>query len=112
MLDFRYLCLTPDKVNNTLCTIFDAQVFVRDDASGLYFKFTANRFLKSMIRIIVARLMALGTGTLSMEQFEDVCSGRQIIPYKAMAYPQGLHLTEVIYPYLQRALIPSSLKRT
>lgn len=100
MKEFRHLCLAPDRVNNTICTISEAKLDVSHDAKILCFTVTANRFLKSMIRLIVARLLLLGSQKISFQTFEDVINGHQKLTYAAIAYPQGLHLTRVSYPYL------------
>lgn len=100
--DFRHLCLTPDRFKNTLCTMYQAELSVSEDGMRLCFRFTANRFLKSMIRIIVSRLLALGEGKITLTQFEDINTGNQQLRYRTLAFPQGLHLTKVIYPYLER----------
>jgi tRNA pseudouridine38-40 synthase len=107
--DFRHLCLTPEKFNNTRCTIFATHLQISDDGKRVCFKFTANRFLKSMIRMIVARLLALGLGKISLEMFKDIHITNQKIKFHTLAYPQGLHLTKIIYPYLQRDIKTGSL---
>ncbi|MBK8626299.1 MAG: tRNA pseudouridine synthase A [Saprospiraceae bacterium] len=100
--DFRHLCLTPDRFKNTLCKMYQADLTVSEDGLRLCFSFTANRFLKSMIRIIVSRLLALGEGKITLTQFEDINTGNQQLRYRTLAFPQGLHLTKIIYPYLER----------
>ncbi|MBP6448411.1 MAG: tRNA pseudouridine synthase A [Saprospiraceae bacterium] len=100
--DFRYMCLTPDRVNNTLCTIYEASAEMIEDNKRLILKFTANRFLKSMIRIITGRLLALSTGKMSWYTFVNVSSGKEKLKFNLMAHPNGLHLTKVVYPYLDK----------
>ena len=100
--DFRHLCLTPDKFKNTICSIYKADFELSSDGKRMCFRFTANRFLKSMIRIIVARLMALGEGKIDIETFVDTNLSNQKLRFKSLANPQGLHLCKVIYPYLER----------
>ena len=111
MEDFRYMCLTPDRVNNTRCTIFEVSAAYSDDKKRLVIKFTANRFLKSMIRMIVARLMALGEGRINIEEFADSKSNNQLLKFRTMAGPQGLHLSKIVYPYLERDVQPAFLMR-
>ncbi|HRO09475.1 MAG TPA: tRNA pseudouridine synthase A [Saprospiraceae bacterium] len=100
MHDFRYLCRTPDRVGNTVCSLTEAALYYDAIQSTLLFRFTANRFLKSMIRMMVARIIELGTKRISMDIFLDINEGRARLPYPTVAYPQGLHLYKIRYPYL------------
>lgn len=102
MEDFRYLCLTPDRSKHTLCNIFEARMEVSTDQKRFVFYFTANRFLKSMIRIIVGRLLLVGEGKISLKELDDLNIGKIKLSYPVMAFPQGLHLTKIEYPYLTR----------
>jgi tRNA pseudouridine38-40 synthase len=98
--DFRHLCYTPDRQNTTICRISEAKLISGPD--HLYcFHFTANRFLKSMIRIMVSRLLLLGTGKISIQEFEAINHGKIKLSYPTIAYPQGLHLSAIRYPYLE-----------
>lgn len=100
--DFRHLCLTPDKFSNTFCLMHEANIIVSDDGKQLCFQFTANRFLRSMIRIMVSRLLALGQGEITLEEFNDVTRNNQSFSFRTLAFPEGLHLSRVEYPYLKR----------
>ncbi|MBK8517674.1 MAG: tRNA pseudouridine(38-40) synthase TruA [Saprospiraceae bacterium] len=100
--DFRHLCLTPDRYKNTICRISVAELEVSADSKMICFRFTANRFLKSMIRIMVARLIALGEGKIDLDTFADAQQGNQKLRFRTLAFPCGLHLSKVVYPYLER----------
>lgn len=103
--DFRHVCLTPDRTNNTICPLNSADFTVSTDGRRVVFTFSAARFLKSMIRIMVARLIELAMGKISLSQFEDINTGNARLKYSTIAYPQGLHLVSVQYPYLDCPLI-------
>ena len=109
--DFRHLCLTPDKFKNTLCRLSVATLDISEDGQRWCFRFTANRFLKSMIRIIVARLLALGEGKITLDEFKDISKGNQKFKFRPLAYSQGLHLTKIVYPYLEKDVKASFLLR-
>ena len=109
--DFRHLCLTPDRFKNTLCDVSFADLEISEDAKRLCFRFTSNRFLKSMIRIIVSRLLALGEGKISLDLFKDINIGNQQLKYRTLAFPQGLHLSKIVYPYLERDVNTTFLLR-
>jgi len=103
LTDFRHLCLTPDKFNNTFCIMHEAEILVSDNGKQLCFRFTANRFLRSMIRIMVSRLLALGQGEISLDEFNDTSRNNQSFTFRTLAFPEGLHLSRIVYPYLERA---------
>lgn len=98
--DFRAFCFTPDKHNHTLCTVFDAKLLLSEQDNRLQFSITANRFLKTMIRIIVGALVNIGKGEMSVDEFESRLRTGMHPNYRAIAPPQGLHLAKVVYPYL------------
>ena len=100
MTNFRYVCRTPDRMNTTICDLREAEVFTWMHGRGLIFHFTADRFLKSMVRIMTSRLLDLGIGKISFQQFSDINSGNIEVPNLSMAPPQGLHLWEINYPYI------------
>ena len=98
--DYRAFCKCPDRIDHTLCYVTSASLFV--DASGdkLRFHITANRFLSKMIRIIVGRLLEIGRGEMSVDEFEYYLANKQTPKIIIPAYPQGLYLSKVTYPYL------------
>jgi tRNA pseudouridine38-40 synthase len=56
-----------------------------------------------MIRIIVGRLLEIGRGIMTVDAFEEhlknLVTPNNITP----AYPQGLYLSKIVYPYLDLA---------
>ncbi|MCX8112277.1 MAG: tRNA pseudouridine(38-40) synthase TruA [Bacteroidia bacterium] len=82
---------------NRLCSIFEA--YWRMEMEGYaFFEITANRFLRAMVRALVAAQLRLMQGRLSWEAFraalfeQDRRWGVQLAP------PQGLFLWSVAYP--------------
>lgn len=53
-----------------------------------------------MIRMIVAKLLEVGKGNLSVEELENLLLNKISFCETKLAYPQGLYLTKVTYPYL------------
>lgn len=100
LTDFRHLCGSPDKMADTLCSLSEASLYTGSNGDEVIFKFTANRFLKYMVRMMVGRLIELAAGRLSIERFQAIIKGDDALPYPVVAYPQGLHLFEIKYPYL------------
>lgn len=98
--DFGALCLTPEKHNTTLCTITEVNIFRNNRGNRLRFDISANRFLKGMIRIIIGKLLEVGSGRLSVAEFEDYMISKKRSKSMNTAYPQGLYLSKIRYPYL------------
>lgn len=98
--DYRAFCKMPDRIDHTICHVSKAQLFTDKSGDRLRFHISANRFLSKMVRIIVGRLLEIGTGDMSVDEFEhylaDKITPQIIIP----AHPQGLFLSKVTYPYL------------
>jgi len=102
--DFSSFCKSPDKNPSNFCEISSAKLFSNKTGDKIRFQITSNRFLKAMVRIIVNKLVEVGTGEITIEEFESFlklkATPKTIIP----AYPQGLYLSKVTYPFLD---IPS-----
>jgi len=98
--DFKSMCKKPDQYKNTLCRI-DEIVLEQDIKNKkVVFKITANRFLQGMIRQLVGRMLDVGRGNLSFKDLEN-CFKTGLKPkYTTPAYPQGLFLYKIVYPYL------------
>jgi len=99
--DFRAFCKTPDRHDSTICQIKAVNIFKNKNENRIRFQITADRFLKSMIRILVYQLLEVGQGKISCEQFENYLSTNQPPRFLNMAYPQGLFLSKVSYPFLE-----------
>lgn len=111
--DFRSLCKSPDLYDHTRCTIQHMSLDVVGHQRYVL-RVSANRFLRSMMRYMVARLLDIGKGTLGVTHFEDVLSNQQkfVFPHMNKAHPQGLYLTRVQYPYLNIAPIDIHIHNT
>ena len=101
--DYAALCRSPLTYKTTICNVTSSTLFA--DASGdrIRFQISANRFLGSMIRIIVGKLLDIGRGNLSVDEFEGYLISGKTPPIIKPAYPQGLYLSKVVYPYLEIA---------
>ena len=101
--DYRGLCKAPDRIEHTLCYVSSAGLFVDNNGDKIRFYISANRFLSKMIRIIVGRLLEIGRGEMSVDEFEHYLIHKQTPRVIIPAYPQGLYLSKVTYPYLDIA---------
>lgn len=98
--DYRAFCTTPDKNEHTICYVSQAQLFTDLSSKRIRFQVSSNRFLSKMIRIITGKLLKIGTGKLSVDEFESYLITKETPKTLDPAYPQGLYLSKIIYPYL------------
>lgn len=99
--DFRALCKQPDAHKNTLCNIIRFDIFVDKNRGRMRFNISANRFLRGMIRICVYYLLEIGKGKISLAEFSQILDQKIEINEKSSAYPNGLFLSKIEYPYLE-----------
>ncbi len=98
--DFKSMCKKPAQYKSTLCRI-DTVTLEKDEIKKqLIFKITANRFLQGMIRQLVGRMLDVGRGNLSLNELENCFKTGNKPKITTPAYPQGLYLYKVKYPYL------------
>ncbi len=64
----------------------------------LRFTIRADRFLRNMVRSIVGTLVDVGRGRYSVEDFRAIVEARDLSRSSAGAPPQGLFLSDVVYP--------------
>lgn len=99
--DFHAFCKQPDLYKHTNCHVTQARFDIDEKAQKMIFTITANRFLRGMIRLLVGNMTAVGYGKISLESFENALkAGISPKIYRA-AYPQGLYLAEVVYPFFK-----------
>lgn len=99
--DYRAFCTTPDKNEHTICHVSEAELFTDSSGKRIRFQVSSNRFLSKMIRIITGKLLKIGTGKLSVDEFESHLITKDTPKTLDPAYPQGLYLSKIKYPYLE-----------
>jgi len=99
--DFKPLCKQPDLYNNTLCQISKCEVFFNEEQGRLRFTITSNRFLRGMVRYCVFFLLKVGSGEMTLEEFEGLLNQEKQLENKKPALPNGLFLSRVQYPFLE-----------
>lgn len=98
--DYRAFCKMPDRIDHTICHVSAARLYIDKGGDKIRFHISANRFLSKMIRIIVGRLLEIGKGEMSVDEFEHYLAEKITPQIIIPAYPQGLYLSKVTYPYL------------
>lgn len=99
--DYYAFCKSPASYNTTICRVTKACLWTDKGEERLRFQISANRFLAGMIRIIVGRLLEIGAGKMSVDAFEHHLRDKQTPRIITGAYPQGLYLSKIVYPYLE-----------
>ncbi|MFT7589880.1 MAG: tRNA pseudouridine38-40 synthase, partial [Limisphaerales bacterium] len=67
------------------------------------------RFLRGMIRVLVHRLVEVGTGQSSLEEFSSYLSGEVSPKFLNQAPPEGLYLSGLDYTNLDFPAADKSL---
>ncbi|MEM1120002.1 MAG: tRNA pseudouridine(38-40) synthase TruA [Bacteroidota bacterium] len=101
--DFRSFCKQPDLYPTTICQITKSELSINAAQTQLRFRITGNRFLKAMVRMLVGNLVKIGQGKLTLADFIEMLENPRLTTVPSFAYPQGLYLSKVVYPYLERA---------
>ena len=101
--DYAALCRSPLTYRTTICNVTSSSLFADPSGDRLRFQISANRFLGSMIRIIVGKLLDIGRGNISVDEFESYLINGKTPAIIKPAHPQGLYLSKVVYPYLDIA---------
>jgi tRNA pseudouridine38-40 synthase len=99
--DFKPLCKQPNLYKNTICHISNSEVFVNEEQGRLRFTITSNRFLRGMIRICIFFLLQIGKGEMTLEEFEAILKQEKHLAEKPPAFPNGLFLSKIEYPFLE-----------
>ena len=98
--DYSAYCKSPDKNEHNICNVSSASLFTNDSGNRIRFQISSNRFLGRMIRILTRKLIEIGNGTLSVNEFESHLISKQTPALILPAHPQGLYLSKVTYPFL------------
>lgn len=101
--DFKALCKQPELYKNTLCLVSNCEIFVDEKQGRLRFTITSNRFLRGMVRICVYFLLEVGTGKMTLEEFEAILKQEKEWNENHPAHPNGLFLSGIEYPFLTLA---------
>lgn len=102
--DYRAFCLTPAAQRSTRCKVTAATLYVNEPGNNIRFEISAGRFLRGMIRIIMQKLLLVGSGEMSVDEFENDLVSEEPLKLVRCAPAQGLYLSQVKYPFLE---IPS-----
>jgi len=94
--DFESFSKVKTDVNHFRCTIKKASW--KEEGDLLIFYITANRFLRGMVRAITGTLLDVGTGKITISEFQHIMVSRDRKKAGMNVDPHGLYLTRVKYP--------------
>jgi tRNA pseudouridine38-40 synthase len=94
--DFGAFCKAGSDVKTTLCRVTHAQ-WHQTSPDTWYFRITANRFLRNMVRAVVGTLMEVGRHRMTVDDFRRVVEGRQRTQAGESMPGHALYLEEITY---------------
>lgn len=94
--DFQCFSKVKTNVNHFLCDITKAEWKQKNDR--MEFTITANRFLRGMVRAVVGTLLDVGTGKITVKDFQNIINSKDRRQAGQNVPPEGLYLTKVKYP--------------
>ena len=96
--DFSSFCRTGSDVKTHLCDVRKAEWTEQD--GQFIFTISADRFLRNMVRAVVGTLIDVGSGRMSIDEFQEVIQAKDRTKASKSALACGLYLTKVEYPYI------------
>jgi tRNA pseudouridine38-40 synthase len=95
--DFETFSKINPNLNHYKCQVHEA-FWTQENQELLKFTIRANRFVRGMVRLIVASLVRVGNGRISPEEFEARLAARDRQQAADAAPPDGLYLAHIQYP--------------
>ncbi len=95
--DFTSFSKRNSQVNNFICSIRKSEW--KCENNGFAYSVISNRFLRGMVRGLVGTMLRVGTGKISLKDFEAIIKSTNCANADFSVPPQGLFLMEVKYPY-------------
>ncbi len=97
--DFECFSKVNTGVHTFNCVIFEANW--NQNGSKLVFTISADRFLRNMVRAIVGTMINIGTGKISLVDFETIIDSKDRSQAGFSVPAHGLYLTKIEYEYLK-----------
>ena len=94
--DFESFSKTNNNHKHYLCSLEEA--FWQKEEDILRFRITANRFVRSMVRLIVGTLLMVGEKKIDTEDFRKIIESKDRTKAGKSAPACGLYLVDVQYP--------------
>ncbi|NTV45507.1 MAG: tRNA pseudouridine(38-40) synthase TruA [Chlorobiales bacterium] len=103
--DFTSFSKAGAQTKTRICTVTQARWIKR--SGKLMFEISANRFLHSMVRLLVGTMIEVGNGKISVEEFALIFSAKDVCEASPAAKAEGLFLWRVEYARKDHAEKPA-----
>ncbi|QBZ98460.1 tRNA pseudouridine(38-40) synthase TruA [Flavobacterium sangjuense] len=97
--DFECFSKVNTDVHTFNCVIFEANW--NQNGNKLVFTISADRFLRNMVRAIVGTMINIGTGKISLADFEKIIDSKDRSQAGFSVPAHGLYLTKIEYEYFK-----------
>lgn len=94
--DFGAFCKSHSDVKTTLCHVTEAR-WIQVDSSHWYFRISANRFLRNMVRAVVGTMIDVGRHRVTLDEFRKIVEGKQRTQAGESMPAHALFLEDVVY---------------
>ncbi len=94
--DFGAFCKSHSDVKTTLCHVTEAR-WIQVDSSHWYFRISANRFLRNMVRAVVGTMIDVGRHRVTFDEFRKIVEGKQRTQAGESMPAHALFLEDVAY---------------
>ncbi|MCU0375633.1 MAG: tRNA pseudouridine(38-40) synthase TruA [Chitinophagaceae bacterium] len=94
--DFTSFSKRNTQTKTMLCTL--SQSIWQQQHQQWVYRVTGNRFLRGMVRALVATMLQVGRGRITLQQFEEIILAKDCTRADFSAPAHGLCLEQVIYP--------------
>ena len=94
--DFGAFCKSHSDVKTTLCKVSEAR-WIQVDSTHWYFRISANRFLRNMVRAVVGTMIDVGRGRITLDDFRKIVEGKQRTQAGESMPAHALFLEEIEY---------------
>ena len=95
--DFGSFCKSHSDVKTTLCHVTEAR-WIQVDSSHWYFRISANRFLRNMVRAVVGTMIDVGRHRVTLDEFRKIVEGKQRTQAGESMPAHALFLHDIKYP--------------
>lgn len=96
--EFGPFCKAHTDVRTMRCALNRSEWKFDDDQKLIEYHISADRFLRGMVRLIVGACIQVGLGKMTIEEITAAMDRQQSIPRPWSVPPEGLYLSQVVYP--------------
>ena len=98
--DFSSFCKSGGGQKTNICDVRKAYWTLNENGQWV-FHFTADRFLRNMVRATVGTLIEVGRGKVEVSEMEAIITKKERGAAGESVHACGLYLTEIVYPYIK-----------